>query len=62
MELKPIAEFTSCCSTTKVSPLKQPEKRPAKIKPIEAAVFVAALAGWWLVYQNLLPMARFLTY
>lgn len=62
MELKPIAEFTTCCSTSKSSPPKQAEARPAKIKPIEVAVFVAALAGWWLVYQNLLPMARYLTY
>ncbi|MFO7685494.1 MAG: permease, partial [Desulfobacterales bacterium] len=62
MELKPIAEFTSCCSTSKVSPPKQAEERPARIKPAEVAIFVAALTGWWLVYQNLLPMARYLTY
>ena len=62
MELKPIAEFTSCCSTSKVNPPKQAEERPARITPAEIAIFVAALAGWWLVYQNLLPMARYLTY
>ena len=62
MKLKPIAEFTSCCSSSKVSPPEQAAERPAKIKPAEVGMFVAALAGWWLVYQNLLPMARYLTY
>jgi hypothetical protein len=62
MELKPMAEFTSCCSTSKASPSKLSEDRSERIKPLEAGIFVAVLAGWWLVYQGLLPMARYLTY
>jgi hypothetical protein len=62
MELKPIAEFRSCCSASKAAPARQIDTRQAKIRPHEIGVFIAALAAWWGVYQNLLPMARFLTY
>jgi hypothetical protein len=62
MELKPIAEFTSCCSNVKATSPQQAETRSVKIKPVEVAIFLAVLTAWWVVYQNLLPMARFLTY
>ncbi len=57
MELKPITETASCCSNSKPSPSRQSETRSERIKPLEAGLFAAVLAAWWLIYQGLLPMA-----
>jgi hypothetical protein len=62
MELKPMSEFTTCCSGPKAAPSEETAAAPKKIKPAEIAVFIAVLAAWWLVYQSLLPVARYLTY
>jgi uncharacterized membrane protein YraQ (UPF0718 family) len=62
MELKPIAEFKTCCAGPKAIPSIETAAASKKIKPSEIAVFVAVLAAWWLVYQSLLPVARYLTY
>jgi uncharacterized membrane protein YraQ (UPF0718 family) len=62
MELKPIAEFTTCCCGPKATASEETAAAPKKIKPTEIAVFIAVLAAWWLVYQSLLPVARYLTY
>jgi len=62
MELKPIAEFKTCCAGPKPTFSEKSAAAPKKIKPTEIAVFVAALAVWWLVYQSLLPVAHYLTY
>jgi uncharacterized membrane protein YraQ (UPF0718 family) len=62
MELKPIAEFKTCCGGPKSSvAAKEPES--SKIfSAAEIAYFIAALAVWWLVYQSLPQVARYLTY
>jgi hypothetical protein len=62
MELKPMDEFTSCCSPSKPGPAEKTGPSSAKIKPTEIGVFLAVLAGWWVIYQDLLPAARYLTY
>jgi hypothetical protein len=62
MKLKPMAELPSCCSPPKLELSGPAGQSSAKIKPAEAWVFFAALAGWWLVYQSLMPAARYLTY
>jgi uncharacterized membrane protein YraQ (UPF0718 family) len=62
MELKPIAEFKTCCAGSKAAFSATIAAAPKKIKPMEVAAFAAALAVWWLVYQSLLPVARYLTY
>jgi uncharacterized membrane protein YraQ (UPF0718 family) len=62
MELKPIAEFKTCCAGPKPTFSEESAAAPKKIKPTEIAVFVAALAVWWLVYQSLPHLARYLTY
>jgi len=62
MELKPIAEFKTCCAGPKATFSSETAVAPKKIKPTEIAVFVAALAVWWLVYQSLPQVAHYLTY
>jgi uncharacterized membrane protein YraQ (UPF0718 family) len=62
MELKPIAEFKTCCAGPKPTFSAESAAAPKKIKPTEIAVFIVVLVAWWLVYQSLLPAARFLTY
>ncbi len=62
MELKPIAEFKTCCAGPKVIFPKETAAASKNIKPTEIALFIAALAAWWLAYQGLLPIARYLTY
>jgi len=62
MELKPIAEFKTCCAGPKPTFSAESAAAPKKIKPTEIAVFIAVLAVWWLVYQSLLPVAHYLTY
>jgi hypothetical protein len=59
MELKPMAEFTSCCRPAATIPAASQE-RP--ITPIEIGVLGAGLAAWWAVYSILPAAARFLTY
>jgi hypothetical protein len=60
MELKPISEFKTCCSG--------PAAQKAALRPSrqftfnEIAVFIAALLGWWLIYQGLPGFARYVTY
>ena len=53
MELKPMAEFKTCCAGPKATFSSETAAAPKKIKPTEIAVFIAALAAWWLVYQSL---------
>lgn len=60
MELKPMAEFKTCCAGPKAMPSAAAAARP--IRSSEIAIFTAALASWWLVYQSLMPVARYLTY
>jgi hypothetical protein len=61
MELKPMAEFNTCCAGPKaMPPAETADARP--IKASEVALFIAILAAWWLVYQSLPPIARYLTY
>ncbi len=61
MELKPIAEFNTCCAGPKaMPPAETGDARP--IKASEVALFIGILAAWWLIYESLLPAARFLTY
>jgi uncharacterized membrane protein YraQ (UPF0718 family) len=61
MELKPMAEFNTCCAGPKaMPPAETADARP--IKASEVALFIAILAAWWLVYQSLLPVAQYLTY
>jgi len=62
MELKPMSEFTPCCCGPKAASSEKTAAAPKKIKPAEILVFLAVLAAWWLVYQSLLPVARYLTY
>jgi len=62
MELKPMAEFKTCCAGPKPTFSAESAAAPKKIKPSEIAVFITVLVAWWLVYQSLLPAARFLTY
>lgn len=62
MELKPMAEFKTCCAGPKAAFSFETAAAPKKIKPTEVAAFIAALTAWWLVYQGLLPVARYLTY
>ncbi len=62
MELKPIAEFKTCCAGPKSTFSAESAAAPKKIKPTEIAVFIVVLVAWWLVYQSLLPVARYLTY
>jgi hypothetical protein len=61
MELKPIAEFKTCCTGPKAIPSGEaPSAGPIKLS--EITLFIAVLAAWWLVYQSLLPVAQYLTY
>jgi uncharacterized membrane protein YraQ (UPF0718 family) len=62
MELKPIAEFKSCCAGPKATFTSETAAISKKIKPTEIAAFIAVLAAWWLIYQNLPDAARYLTY
>jgi uncharacterized membrane protein YraQ (UPF0718 family) len=62
MELKPMAEFRTCCAGSKPAIPSEPAAAPSKIKPAEMLVFIAALAAWWLVYQSLPPVAHYLTF
>ncbi|MBI5578383.1 MAG: permease [Deltaproteobacteria bacterium] len=57
-----MAEFKTCCAGPKATFSLETAAAPKKIKPPEVAVFIATLAAWWLVYQSLLPVARYLTY
>jgi len=61
MELKPIAEFKTCCAGPKTIPSGEPASaRPIKLS--EIAIFIAVLAAWWLLYQSLPEISRYLTY
>jgi hypothetical protein len=61
MELKPIAEFKTCCAGPKAIPSAEAASaRPIKLS--EITLFIGVLAAWWLVYQRLLPVAQYLTY
>ena len=62
MELKPIAEFKTCCAGAKPTFSTEAAAAPQKIKPGEIAIFVAILVGWWLIYQSLPQIAHYLTY
>ena len=62
MELKPMAEFKTCCAGPKATFSSETAAAPKKIKPTEIAVFIAALVAWWLVYQSLPQVAHYLTY
>jgi hypothetical protein len=62
MELKPMAEFKTCCAGPKPTFSAENAAALKKIKPTEIAVFIAVLVAWWLVYQSLLPVAHYLTY
>ena len=62
MELKPMAEFKSCCCAPKAASSEETVAATKKISATEIAVFVAALVVWWLVYQSLPHVARYLTY
>ena len=62
MELKPMSEFKSCCCAPKAASSEETAAAPKKISATEIAVFIAALAAWWLVYQSLPHVARYLTY
>ena len=62
MELKPIAEFKSCCCGPKESVADKGVHSSKNFNTTEIACFVAALAVWWLVYQSLPHIARYLTY
>jgi hypothetical protein len=45
MELKPMAEFKTCCAGPKVTFSAKTDDGTKKIKPAEVAVFIAALAA-----------------
>jgi len=62
MELKPISEFKSCCSGPNAAVLARETVAPKQFKATEIAVFISALAVWWLIYQSLPHAARYLTY
>jgi uncharacterized membrane protein YraQ (UPF0718 family) len=62
MELKPIAEFKTCCSGAKAPVIEKEIAAPSQFKATEIALFIAALGVWWLVYQSLPDVARYLTY
>jgi uncharacterized membrane protein YraQ (UPF0718 family) len=62
MELKPIAEFKSCCSGPKVSIVDKKTDASKNFSASEIAVFTIALTAWWLIYQNLPLFARYVTY
>ncbi len=62
MELKPISEFKTCCAGPKPTASTENAAASNKIKPTEIAVFIAAIAVWWLVYQSLPQVAHYLTY
>ena len=62
MDLKPMAEFKTCCAGPKPTLSAESGAAPKNINPTEIAVFIAVLVAWWLVYQNLLPVAHYLTY
>jgi uncharacterized membrane protein YraQ (UPF0718 family) len=62
MDIKPMAEYKDCCrcSTQGVS-----DKKPAGVKgfkPVEIALLMAVLTGWWLIYRSLPLIAHYLTY
>jgi uncharacterized membrane protein YraQ (UPF0718 family) len=62
MELKPIAEFKSCScgATDRID--DQSADAPKNFKATEIALFIAALTVWWVVYQSLPQVSRYLTY
>jgi len=62
MELKPIAEFKSCCSGQKIDISESSSNIPKNFNVSEIVLFIALLAVWWLIYQSLPQVARFLTY
>jgi len=62
MELKPIAEFKSCCSGPKVGIVDKKTDTSKNFSVSEITVFSIALTVWWLIYQNLPLFARYVTY
>lgn len=62
MELKPIAEFKSCCSGPKTVIVEKKQETAKGFSVTELTVFTVGLAVWWLVYQSLPELARYLTY
>jgi len=62
MELKSIDEFkTSCCNVGENTSGKK-IYASKQLKRVEIAGFVVAIGIWWIVYQNLRQVARYLTY
>jgi uncharacterized membrane protein YraQ (UPF0718 family) len=62
MEFKPIAEFKTCCGGPAAGAAEEKTRPLKNIKPAEIAVFIAALAAWWMIYQSLPHLARYVTY
>ncbi len=62
MELKPMAEFDSCCSNTNDVSDSSLKAASDRIKVREILGFVTALTLWWIIYHNLHPLAQYLTY
>lgn len=61
MELKPISDFSCACTQEAIGSI-EPAKTPRKIRPVEIALFGGVLAAWWVIYTNLLHVARYLTF
>ena len=62
MELQPIAEFKSCCCGPKTAVFEKKQEGARGFSVREIAVFAVGLAVWWLVYQSLPGLSRYLTY
>ena len=62
MELKPIAEFKSCCSGQQLDIAENRSNTSKNFNITEVLIFIGSLAAWWVIYQSLPQVARFLTY
>ena len=62
MELKQIAEFKNCCAGQNISIPESRSDTPKSFNVTEIVLFIVFLAAWWVIYQSLPQVARFLTY
>ena len=62
MELKPITEFRSCCAGSKINISESRSKASINFNLAEIALIITAFAAWWIVYQSLPHVARYMTF
>ena len=62
MELRPMAEFTSCCCKAAENVATVPSTPPKRFTLVEWAALAAAIGLWWIIYRSLPGAAQYVTY